>query len=346
VEQVRSGILRPVSGPSAPLVSILMPAFNAERWIADSLDSALAQTWPRTEIIVVDDGSTDGTAAVVGRYADRGVRLIRQANAGQSAAENACLRAAQGDFIQYLDADDILGPDKIERQMARIADAPACVASGEWGRFDRAPEETVFRPERVWRDMDPIRWLVEAWTGGGPMMQAGIWLIPRRVAERAGMWDERLGLINDLDYFTRVLLASDGVRFCKGARLYYRSGNIGSLASMRSPAAWRSALLSSELATRALLARENTAESRRASADIFQVLAFDAYLEDPAVCRSAERAAVELGGSPLRMDGGRLFRGLERALGWKAAKRIKRNAYRVGYSRLAAFKTARLGRSE
>ena len=324
-----------------PLVSIVMPAFNADRWIGDAIESGLAQTWPRIEIIVVDDGSTDSTVTVVERYLDRRVRLIRQANAGQSAAENTGLRAAQGDFIQYLDADDLLGQDKISLQMRRLADAPGCVASGEWGRFYETPDTIVFRRERVWRDMDPIRWLAEAWTGGGPMMQAGIWLIPRVIAQRAGPWDERLSLINDFEYFTRVLLASEGVRFCDGARLYYRSGNPGSLASTRSPNAWQSALLSIQLGTRALLDREDTPETRHACADIFQGLAFDAFLEDAGVSRAAERAAADLGGSQIRMDGGQVFRVLERALGWKTAKRIKRAAYRAGYAKTAVFKPAR-----
>jgi glycosyltransferase involved in cell wall biosynthesis len=321
-----------------PLVSILMPAFNAERWIRDALDSALAQTWPRREIVVVDDGSTDGTADIVTSYRREGVRLIRQANRGQSAAQNAAIAAAQGDLIQFLDADDVLSPEKIERQMRRLAEAPGCIASGEWGRFYRSPAETVATPERVWRDLEPVAWLVEAWTGGGPMMQAGIWLIPRAVIERAGPWDERLSLINDFEYFTRVILASTGVKFSAGACLHYRSGNPASLASVRSPQAWRSALLSSELGTQALLAQSDTAASRRACADIFQVLAFDAYLEDAGVARAADHAAANLGGSSIRMGGGVLFRGLERALGWKSAKRIKRLAYRLGYDRVARSK--------
>src|SRR6266571_3302693 len=95
-----------------PLVSVLVPAYNAAPWIAESLGSALAQTWPNTELIVVDDGSRDETASVVKQFLGPRVRLIRQENQGQSAAENSALRAAQGEFIQYLDADDLLSFDK------------------------------------------------------------------------------------------------------------------------------------------------------------------------------------------------------------------------------------------
>lgn len=174
------------------------------------------------------------------------------------------------------------------------------------------------------------------------MMQAGIWLIPREVALRAGAWDERLSLINDFDYVTRVLLAARHVRFCAGARLYYRSGNPHSLASRRSPAAWASALLSIELGTAALLAREDSPRARRACADVFQEWAYGAYLEDDRAWRRAETRVAALGGSRIRMDGGLAFRSLQRVFGWKIAKRIKALAYRCGFGRVARLK-ARLG---
>src|SRR5262245_21908195 len=107
-----------------PLVSILIPAFNASRWIADTIQSALAQTWPRTEIIVVDDGSTDDTLAIARGFASQGVSVTTQPNRGASAARNVALARSRGDFIQWLDADDILAPDKIERQMEAYGPTP------------------------------------------------------------------------------------------------------------------------------------------------------------------------------------------------------------------------------
>jgi hypothetical protein len=128
------------------------------------------------------------------------------------------------------------------------------------------------------------------------------------------------------------------VRFCRGARLYYRSGNPDSLASQRSIAAWRSALLSMELGTRALLDRVSTAEAYRACADVFQTLAFDAYLEDEDVSRAARRHVADLGGSRLRMTGGLLFNAMEHTIGWQRAKRVQRVAYSMGYERVARLK--------
>jgi glycosyltransferase involved in cell wall biosynthesis len=325
-----------------PLVSILIPAFNAERWIGETLESALAQTWPHTEVIVVDDGSADRTAEIAAGFAPRGVKLVRQDNLGQCAAENRAFRESRGEFVQYLDADDLLSRDKIALQMARIGAESDVMASGAWARFHSDPSEAVFEREAVWRDLGPVDWLIGAWTGGLPMMQAAIWLVPRAVAVRAGPWDERLSLINDFEYFTRVLLAAREVRFCEGARLYYRSGSPSSLASRRSRAAWESALLSLELGTAALLEREDSPRARRACADVFQEWAYAAYLEEESVFRRLEARVAAVGGSRLRMQGGRAFRILDRVVGWKVAKRLKVLAHRHGFGHVSRLK-ARLG---
>src|SRR5271156_4777543 len=103
-----------------PLVSILISAYNAQEWIADALESAVAQTWPRKEIILVDDGSTDGTAAVARRFVSRGVTVISTKNGGLSAGQNHAYAHSHGDYLQFLDADDLLAPDKVERQVAAL----------------------------------------------------------------------------------------------------------------------------------------------------------------------------------------------------------------------------------
>src|ERR1700687_2315947 len=103
-----------------PLVSILIPAFNAQDCISDTLRSAIAQTWERKEIIVVDDGSTDQTLAIARQFESQGVQVITQSNQGAAAARNKALSLSQGDYIQWLDSDDLLGPDKIALQMAAV----------------------------------------------------------------------------------------------------------------------------------------------------------------------------------------------------------------------------------
>src|SRR4051812_47321404 len=103
-----------------PLVSILVPAYNAAATLSESLASALSQTWPHTEIIVVDDGSQDHSVAVARAFEGPRVRIIRQSHQGAAAARNTALEASRGEFIQWLDADDVLGSEKVAEQLAAL----------------------------------------------------------------------------------------------------------------------------------------------------------------------------------------------------------------------------------
>lgn len=326
-----------------PLVSILIPVYNAEQWLAETLESALAQTWQSKEIIIVDDGSTDNTLAIAKTFESPIVKVVSQENRGQSAAENRALQEAQGDFIEYLDADDLLAPDKIERQIKLLGDPSSeFVAAGEWARFYKSPKEALFIPQPVWADMAPVDWLVCAWEGHYMMHGAG-WLIPRKIAERSGPWNESLSLINDFDYFSRVLLASQGVKFCWGAKTYYRSGISTSLSGSKSSVAWKSAFSSLELGTNNLLARENSPRTRHACATTFQRFVYEVYPDMPDLGKNAEAKVEQLGGSEVKPYGGSMFQLLSHIVGWKQAKRIHKLAYRYGYSKVAVgWKLAKL----
>jgi hypothetical protein len=163
------------------------------------------------------------------------------------------------------------------------------------------------------------------------MMHPAAWLVPRRIADLAGPWDERLSLADDLEYFARVLLASDGIRFCAGARTYYRSGLTGSLSAQRSDRALESGLLATELGTRALLARENSDRTRRASATMFQRFAFDAFPLRRDLAEKAAAQASALGGASILPGGGAAFETLARLAGWRMALRARQMALALGY---------------
>src|ERR1700730_15716470 len=107
-----------------PLVSILIPAYNAEPWIVDTVRSALAQTWARKEIIIVDDGSSDETLSIARQFASKTVTVVTQDNQGASAARNKAFGLCQGDYVQWLDADDLLSPNKVASQI-EIAETSA-----------------------------------------------------------------------------------------------------------------------------------------------------------------------------------------------------------------------------
>lgn len=308
-----------------PLVSILIPCYNAERFIAMTLESALAQTWPRIEVVVVNNGSTDASGEILRRYEARGVKLIEKENEGASVARNRAYAESQGEFIQYLDADDLLAPDKIALQMQRLLSVePETLAACAWGRFYDAPEHAVFVREPVWADMQAVDWLITAWTGGF-MMASHAWLTPRSVIERAGGWDETPSPNDDGEFFARVLLHSQAVLFCEEARVFYRSGMQGSTSKARSDVMLAAIYLSIEQSTRLLLEREDSKRTRRACAAYFQRFIYDTYPDAPGLVRRAEERVRELGGSDYELPtGGRLHRLAVRTLNWKRAKRIQR----------------------
>ena len=309
--------------PDQPLVSILIPCHNAERFLADTLASALAQTWPHKEIIVVDDGSTDGSLAVARTYAAAGVHCVRQEARGASSARNHAFRLSHGTLIQFLDADDLLAPDKIARQVDTLRRHPTgVVASGTWGRFLTDPASAVFTPTGLERDLDALTFL-ERCALEGVMMHPSAWLCPRHVLEAAGPWNETLTLNDDGEFFCRVVLASRGIAFASGAVSYYRSGLPGSLSQRRDERSRRSQLHSIVLMDRHILAVENSPRRRQTVAAFYRRFIYDFY---PAPADAMQRAHARihaLGGRLSPPPMGPKTRLAARLLGWRNVWRLR-----------------------
>lgn len=306
-----------------PLVSILIPSHNAAPWLAQTLQAALAQTWPNREILLVDDGSTDDSVALARSFEPRGVRVLTQPNRGASAARNHAWRMARGDYLQFLDADDLVSPDKIERQVAALAGAPAGrVASCAWGRFRDDPGRAEFVDEAVFRDFEPVDFLL---LGGdaGRMIHPSAWLTPRAVAERAGPWNEELTLNDDGEFFCRVLLASAGITFTPAAWSYYRSGLPSSLSQRRDERSRRSQFRSVELIADHLRRVEDSPRVRRAIANYYQRFVYDFYPSPADLMNLAEQRVAALGGSTLAPPMGPKTAALARLLGWRRVWRLK-----------------------
>jgi glycosyltransferase involved in cell wall biosynthesis len=311
---------------TAPLVSIIIPCYNAERWVAQTLESALAQTWSAKEIILVNDGSTDGSLAAARKFEARGVRVVDQPNRGASAARNHGVSLARGDFLQFLDADDLLSSGKIAAQLELLRNRPAgTLATCAWGRFTDDTATARFVDEAVFRDFTAVDFLVLAGDTGA-MLHPSCWLVPRAVAERAGSWDEQLSLNDDGEYFARVMLAGAGIAFCanRAALSYYRSGLAGSLSQQRSERARRSQFRSLELIAAALLTAEDSPRTRQAAANYFQRFVHDFFPTPADLMHTAGARVVELGGSTLALPPmGARTAWLARLLGWKNVRRLK-----------------------
>lgn len=279
------------------LVSILIPAYNAERWLAETLQSALAQTWPRLEIIVVDDGSRDRTLAVARGFERGNLKVVTQTNQGAPAARNRALALAQGDYIQWLDADDLLDPQKISLQM-RVAATCANrrqLLSGPHGLFYYRTERAIFSPTELWADLTPVDYFIARFTRN-LFLQTGAWLVSRELTSAAGPWRSECWADDDGEYFGRVVSASDGVRFISESRLFYRVGNYKGLNKARSSSAQTALYTAKVNSIRQLLALEDSPRTRAASVRLLQDWIPEFYPQRADIVEEAQALARRLGG--------------------------------------------------
>jgi glycosyltransferase involved in cell wall biosynthesis len=317
-----------------PLVSVIIPAYNAEKFIVQTILSAQSQTYEPKEIIIVDDGSSDGTLALASQFASKDVRVFTQANKGASAARNKGLGESRGDYIQYLDADDLLADTKIEKQLEAISNCgDDFVYAGKWKVFFQYPDELSFQPNVLWKYFNsPIEWLITAWSLQA-WMHPSAWLTPRHLIDKAGPWDESLSLHDDGEFFCRVLLQSKGVRFCKDAESYYRKGINDSLSSTLSPKAIESHYKICQLYERHLLGRRNSDETRKACAVNYLAFYYTYYPRYQALRLGAKDAAARLGLVHGLPQGTELFHILKKLFGWKLARRMENMYYGNGFNR-------------
>lgn len=189
-----------------PLVSILIPCYNAERWIAQCIESALAQTWQEKEIIVLNDGSTDGSLAIIRQFGDR-IRHETGPNLGGNVARNRLLQLSKGDWLQYLDADDFLLPAKIASQMAFLTEhtevdlvfGPVLLEFTGETKTERT-ELPIPEPRDPWVLL--ARWYL-------PQTGAPLWR--REAVADVGGWKENQPCCQEHELYLRMLMA--GKRF-------------------------------------------------------------------------------------------------------------------------------------
>ncbi len=216
--------------PVRPFVSILIPCFNAELWIQQAIESALAQTWPDKEVIVVDDGSTDASADIIGSFGER-IRFERGLNRGGNAARNRLLELARGDWLQYLDADDYLQPDKIALQLATLdrrdsVDVLFGPSIIEW-HYDgktRVTREEIPGPHDPW-------YLLALWR----LPQTGAPLWRKSAIEDVGGWAIGQPCCQEHELYLRLLMSGKRFAYSPATGAVYRRFADGSV-STRDPA--------------------------------------------------------------------------------------------------------------
>jgi glycosyltransferase involved in cell wall biosynthesis len=309
-----------------PLVSILIPAYNAEKWVLATLKSALAQTWSRKEIILVDDGSKDQTLSVARKFAGPQLSVVTQENQGAAAARNKAFSICQGDYVQWLDADDLLAPDKISKQLEALEHRPGTdrtLLSGAWGSFIFRPHAAKFTPTALWSDLSPIEWLLRKFEHC-VFMQTGNWLVSRQLSEAAGPWDTRLLGDDDGEYFCRVVAACDSVRFVPESKTFYRVPTSGNLSHIgNSDRKMEAHFLSMKLHITRLRSMEESERVRSVCISYLQWWLLWFYPQRPDLVAQLQSLAVELGGQLALPQLSWKYACIQRLFGFERAKRVQ-----------------------
>ncbi len=208
------------------LVSVIIPAYNAASTIEKTIRSVLNQRYAPIEIIVVNDGSTDETEKVLEPFKEQ-IQYVYQKNSGVSAARNLGLSLAKGEFIQYLDADDLLAEDKIKIQVEALITSNADVAYGDWVKFTE--KEHVFKElELVSKEMqsrEEIELFTDFW------IPLAALLYKKNITDKIGKWNTSLPIIQDARYALDAALNKAIFLYTPGIMAYYRVHDTGSLST-------------------------------------------------------------------------------------------------------------------
>lgn len=219
---------------STPLVSVVIPCYNAKQFLLDTVKSVFRQTLRDFEVILIDDGSTDDTATLIRSFGSK-VRAEFTSNQGASMARNRGTKLAQGQFIQYLDADDLLRVDALEKRVNALVKSGADVAYSDWQRLEEGDDEHFHLGEVVARqieDVNPnpeIALFTDFWAPPAAL------LYHRRIVEAIGAWNESLPIIQDARFFLDAALVGGKFVYVPGVQADYRVQKTTNSLSRRNP---------------------------------------------------------------------------------------------------------------
>lgn len=200
------------------MVSILIPVYNCRAWVANAVASALAQTWPDKEVIVLDDGSTDGSMEALAPFRGQ-VRIERVANGGQNASRNRLTALSRGEWLVFLDADDELAADSVEQKMRYAGAADAIYGSLEFASFRGADKVESHNVAAV--DYPDVIAAAFQWK----FPNTSCLLFRRSAVEAAGGWNERIQNCTDYDLYFRLLVGGHRFKAAPDAWSLYRQWN-------------------------------------------------------------------------------------------------------------------------
>lgn len=317
---------------NSALVSIIIPLYNAEPFIEETVQSALNQTWQNKEIIIVDDGSTDNSLSIAKSLEGNQVKVLSQPNKGASAARNYGFKESSGEYIQFLDADDLLDSKKIELQLQVLNKTHKCIAFGRCIHFFGADgdfKKIEQKHPQLNYEEDNTEFIKKLYGAfpeiPGSMIEVHSWLTPRNVIEKAGYWNEELSVDDDGEYFLRVLLASEKVYHVNPAICYYRKNKSASslAAQIVQKKGFRSSLKAVDLKFKLLEPLLSKQELESIFSKFYWEKALFAYPEFQAEYQYCSQRAKDLNYNGRKFMGGANAAKLSGLLGWKAVRYLQ-----------------------
>lgn len=304
-------------------VSILIPLYNAEQYIAETIDSIIKQTYENIEIIIVDDGSTDNSFEIAQTYASEKVRIVQQKNKGGCAARNKALEVCTGEYIVFFDADDIMYKDKIKNQMELVEKyGDDYIYSSQWISFTNDTPTTFPPKTSIDKNFDsPINWLTTSWLKRSGAV--GIWLTPKKLIEQAGKWDESIVMNDDGEYFFRVLLNSKGVKFADNAYMFYRR-DVSTSITKTYTSKKASDILKTYIKYENVFEVKNTFEVRKALAFNYAKFIYIYHKKEKELINIAWQRIEKLNVDEKWKIGGKKFQLLCQLIGFKNALKLKK----------------------
>ncbi|WP_214073504.1 glycosyltransferase family 2 protein [Mucilaginibacter sp. dw_454] len=307
----------------APLVSICMPAYNVDSFIEETIRSVISQTFKNWELIIVDDGSTDSTPAILSKTIDHRITVLSPANQGAAAARNLAYQKSAGKYIVFFDADDYMAPHFLETQLAKSVETPNALIMSDWKRFNGEVPDKILAEPVPFSEMYFDDWIAEYWYHCNPMTNPGRALIPRSVIEKAGNWNETLSLNDDLEFFTRIMLSADKIIFNHDAVLGYRSNGTG-LSSSKKEESVNSLFKSIDLSVKMVLQRYGEHELvRKSCANMWQSFIYITFPGYPDLVLEAQEKIHPIAKPDFKYPAGGVTRFLIYFLGWKLTRRLK-----------------------
>ena len=308
------------------LVSVIIPNYNSIKFIEETLDSVFNQTHKNIELIIVDDGSTDGSFEYIKNLNKPNLQLVKNPSKGACAARNHGLRIATGNYIQFLDSDDLLDPDKIKAQVELLENSNDKVAVCSTRHFyENINQGLITDTPFLYSTDKPQEFLLNLYGADGKnhnMVAQHAWLTPKAVMDRAGFWDETLIKDQDGEFFCRVVMASKGVCFTKRVLCYYRKHKqVGSVSSGKSGKHLSSQLEALNSKAAQLDRGQIEINYKKAMALQYKIIAIDAYPDFKSIYKIAINKVESFGGSKYEpVLGGKIIEGVKSIFGWKAAK--------------------------